>query len=280
MGYLSHRVNPDELKPGDHIYTWRTAFTYAHHGIYVGGDKVIHFTSDLENAKANSVWNLSSSLPLPSSCLNSACLNSSFLNSACLNSIDSGYSLHNGDSSSCLRTYYCGFHHPESGVTLSCLNCFIGTGSVYLYQYGVSKWMHMSRIRGGMCTVEPSDPPQDVTNRAIYLLGQEKGFGEYDVARNNCEDFALYCKTELMIDGKPDTGGSGQVNSIVTTPWKPVLVEIAKKVVLRTPMSPLAVPVIVGRHLYDRYKHDIGVRGDVIKVEVKDVESFRLYRGY
>ncbi|MFS7923654.1 putative LRAT domain-containing protein [Helianthus anomalus] len=62
--------------------------------------------------------------------------------------------------------------------------------------------MHMSRIRGSICTVEPYDPPQDFINRAISLFGQHKGFGEYNVVTNNCEDFALYCKTELMIDGK------------------------------------------------------------------------------
>ncbi|XP_076936802.1 protein LEAD-SENSITIVE 1-like [Bidens hawaiensis] len=200
MGYVSHRVDPNEIKPGDHIYTWRTAFTYAHHGIYVGGNKVIHFTSDQENAKSESGWNLSSNLPIPSSCLNS---------------IDGGFSLHesghNCDSGSCLCSYACGFHQPDSGAILSCLNCFIGTGSLYLYQYGVSKCMHFTRLRGGTCTIKPSDPPQDVIDRAVYLLGETMGFGDYNVVRNNCEDIALYCKTGLLIRGKPATGGSGQV---------------------------------------------------------------------
>merc|ERR1712183_216611 len=44
MGLLSNRVQRESLKPGDHIYPWRTAYIYAHHGIYVGDDKVIHFT--------------------------------------------------------------------------------------------------------------------------------------------------------------------------------------------------------------------------------------------
>ncbi|KAF5815900.1 putative LRAT domain-containing protein [Helianthus annuus] len=287
MGYVWNRVDPDELKPGDHIYTWRAAFTYAHHGIYVGGNKVIHFTSDQENAKSDVGigrnaksdvgigWNLSSSLPIPSSCLNSSSLNSS-----CLNPIDCGFPQHNCDSGSCLCTYDCGFHQPESGVTLSCLNCFSRTGSLYLYQYGVNKWVHMSRIRGGICTVKPSNPPQAVIYRAIYLLGEEKGFGDYNVARNNCEDFALYCKTELMIDGKLATGGSGQVNSILNAPWKPALVQMFQKVVFRTPMTPLDVAAMVGRYTWDRYKTDIGVRGDVIRVLVEDVGAFRLERGY
>lgn len=32
MGLLSHRVERSELKPGDHIYTWRAAYSYSHHG--------------------------------------------------------------------------------------------------------------------------------------------------------------------------------------------------------------------------------------------------------
>ncbi|KAF5815905.1 putative LRAT-like domain-containing protein [Helianthus annuus] len=353
MGYLSHRVDPDELKPGDHIYTWRTAFTYAHHGfagIYVGGNKVIHFTCDQENAKSNSGWNLSSSLPLPSSCLNSSSLNSSCLNSSCLNSsclnssslnssslnssclnssslnssclnssslnssclnssclnssclnssclnssclnssclnssslnssslnsIDCGFSLPNCDSGLCLCTYYCGFHLPESGVTSSCLNCFIGTGSLYLYQYGVNKWRHLSKLRGGTSTTAPCDPPQVVIHRAMCLFNSQAGFGKYDVYTNNCEDFALYCKTGLLIPVKRVTGSSGQVNFIYNAPWKTALVSVALKVVCGTVAGAVGGGYTVGKHYMNRYKYDIGVRNDVVKVKVEDVGSFR-----
>ncbi|KAL4296020.1 hypothetical protein GQ457_12G012490 [Hibiscus cannabinus] len=44
MGLLSNRIGKESLKPGDHIYSWRTAYIYAHHGIYVGNNTVIHFT--------------------------------------------------------------------------------------------------------------------------------------------------------------------------------------------------------------------------------------------
>ncbi|MFS7923635.1 hypothetical protein Hanom_Chr03g00263061 [Helianthus anomalus] len=33
-----------------------------------------------------------------------------------------GLPQHNCDSGSCLCTYQCGFHQPESGITISCLN--------------------------------------------------------------------------------------------------------------------------------------------------------------
>ncbi|GKB91589.1 hypothetical protein Tco_0963861 [Tanacetum coccineum] len=32
MGLLSNRLDRGSLKPGDHIYSWRTAYIYAHHG--------------------------------------------------------------------------------------------------------------------------------------------------------------------------------------------------------------------------------------------------------
>lgn len=32
MGLLSHKVEREEIKSGDHIYTWRAVFTYSHHG--------------------------------------------------------------------------------------------------------------------------------------------------------------------------------------------------------------------------------------------------------
>ncbi|MFS7923633.1 putative LRAT domain-containing protein [Helianthus anomalus] len=190
MGFITNRVNRDEIKPGDHIYIWRTLFTYAHHGIYVGENKVIHFNSDQAKATSASGSNLTPQRSNSPDCEFSQPI--------------SGHSCGFG---SCLCTYYCGFHQPHSGVTLSCLNCFLKKGSLYLYEYGVSRWLLWSKLRGGTCTTAPSDPPQDVINRAINLLRQRKGSGNYNLLSNNCEDFALHCKTGRMIP-------SGQVMAI------------------------------------------------------------------
>ena len=43
-------LNVNDLAPGDHIYVRRQGILYAHHGIYAGSGKVIHF-SGLENEK-------------------------------------------------------------------------------------------------------------------------------------------------------------------------------------------------------------------------------------
>ncbi|KAI3756317.1 hypothetical protein L1987_56137 [Smallanthus sonchifolius] len=261
MGYLSHRVNPDQLKPGDHIYTWRTAFTYSHHGIYVGENKVIHFTAP-ETASSGSCtgtgWNLSSGFP-----------------SSCMNFIDGGSSQPKSgsqscDRGSCLSTYACGSQQPESGVIISCLNCFIGTGSLYLYQYEVNKYVHLSKLRGGTCTMAPSDPPEEVIDRAIYLW--RNGFGKYNVVRNNCEDFALYCKTSRLVTGKPATGSSGQVNFFINSSWKAIVTSALPKLVFST-TGAVTVAVTVGTHCWNRYSTDVGVRDDVEKIHVERVGS-------
>ncbi|KAH7863615.1 hypothetical protein Vadar_019906 [Vaccinium darrowii] len=52
-------------------------------------------------------------------------------------------------------------------------------------------------------------PASDVVQRANYLF--ENGFGKYDLLRDNCEDFATYCRTGILIVGP---GRSGQIGSL------------------------------------------------------------------
>ncbi|KAK2640414.1 hypothetical protein Ddye_028209 [Dipteronia dyeriana] len=76
------------------------------------------------------------------------------------------------------------------------------------------------------------------TSEILYVVCHscllEKGFGEYDVLKNNCEDFAIYCKTGLLVGLA--AVGSGVYNC------------------------------------YSRLTSDIGVRRDVAKVTVEVVE--------
>ncbi|KAJ6723120.1 hypothetical protein OIU74_007668 [Salix koriyanagi] len=76
----------------------------------------------------------------------------------------------------------------------------------------------------------------------MYLL--QNGFGNYDIFQNNCEDFAMYCKTGLLIMDRLGVGRSGQASS-----------------------------VIAGMYCMSRYATDIGVRSDVIKVAVEDLAT-------
>ncbi|XP_054782850.1 protein LEAD-SENSITIVE 1-like [Prosopis cineraria] len=233
MGLLTHRVERNEIKPGDHIYTYRAIFTYSHHGIFVGGSKVVHFRPE-RNLK--SIAETSSNLD------------------------------DDETSSPCPTFPDCGFRQPNSGVVLSCLDCFLRNGSLYCFEYGVSPSVFMAKIRGGTCTTAPSDPPESVIQRAMYLL--QNGFGSYDVFQNNCEDFAMYCKTGLLIVDKQGVGRSGQASSVIGAPLAAVL-SSPLKLLMPSPVG--VATVTAGMYCMSRYATDIGVRSDVIKVAVEDL---------
>ncbi|CAI9261013.1 unnamed protein product [Lactuca saligna] len=202
MGFLSNKIERNEIKAGDHIYTYRVVFAYSHHGIYVGD---------------------------------------------------------------------CGFRRRGSGVVISCLNCFLQNGDLYRFEYGVSKAEFFAKVRGGSCTTATSDDEADtVIHRAMYLL--HNGFGNYDVFRNNCEDFALYCKTGLLIvekEGGSGSGRSGQISSVLGVPVAAILSSPLKFVI----PTPVVVTVTAGMYCITRYATDIGVRDDVVKVNVEDLQQ-------
>ncbi|CAM6119580.1 unnamed protein product [Calypogeia fissa] len=153
MSIFSNRIRKEELKHGDHIYSWRSAYIYAHHGIYVAENRVIHFSPGRNGQLGTFV--VSSSRP------------------ACYG-----------------RCPDCGLSGDSNGVVLSCLDCFLADCPLYRFQYGENTFTFLVQARGGTCSLALADPPDVVLHRANYLV--ETGFGLYDVVRNNCEDFALY----------------------------------------------------------------------------------------
>ncbi|KAL8109035.1 hypothetical protein AgCh_025217 [Apium graveolens] len=94
------------------------------------------------------------------------------------------------------------------------------------------------------------------------------GFGNYDVFQNNCEDFALYCRTGLLTIDRLGVGRSGQASTVIGAPLAALLSSPLK---LLMP-SPIAVAIVTaGMYCMSRYATDIGVRSDVIKVAVEDL---------
>lgn len=168
--------------------------------------------------------------------------------------------------SECMIFPDCGFRQPNSGVVLSCLDCFLGSGSLYCFEYGVPASVFLANVRGGTCTTAESDPAETVINRAMYLL--QNGFGNYDVFRNNCEDFALYCKTGLLIVENMGMGRSGQASSLVGAKLA-ALVSSPLKLFMAGPVG--VATFTAGMYCVSRYATDIGVRTDVIKVAVEDM---------
>ncbi|KAL6859383.1 hypothetical protein ACP4OV_017642 [Aristida adscensionis] len=244
MGLLSHRVERSEVKPGDHIYTWRAGYAYSHHGIYVGGSKVVHFTRKKEAGAAG---------------LDSAIAVSSLLSQG---------------SEECPTFPDCGFQLPDSGVILTCLDCFLRGGALHRFEYGAPPAVFLAKLRGGTCTTARADAADLAVHRAMHLL--QNGFGDYDVFENNCEDFALYCKTGLLpaaAADEPAAGGigrSGQAASAVGVPLA-ALFSTPFKLFAAGPFGMAAVTA--GVYCAGRYITDIGVRKDVVKVEVEDLSA-------
>lgn len=159
----------------------------------------------------------------------------------------------------------CGDRSKTDGVISSCLDCFLSDGNLYLFEYGVSPAFFLAKARGGTCTLAVSDPTEDVLRRASFLL--ENGFGGYNIFKNNCEDFAIYCKTGLLVFTSISVGRSGQAAScfaaasaVVSTPLR----------FMTTSFSGLAL-VGYGMYCASRLVSDIGIRRDVSKVPVESL---------
>ncbi|KAL3812930.1 hypothetical protein ACJIZ3_014198 [Penstemon smallii] len=251
MGLLSHRVERSDIVAGDHIYSWRTSFLYSHHGIFFGENIVIHFTNDDPTIKSKSN-DRSSFITCTSSTPSITCTSTCAITKL---------------QTTCSYPKYCGFRKQDSGVKISCLDCFLGNGSLYLYQYDVAWYYLIAKIRGGTCTTAKSDPPEIVFRRAMYLL-LDHGFGEFDLLENNCEDFALYCKTGRLLYSRGErVGGSGQVSSVVGVPTS-----VAVGFFLS---GPVALATTAALYSFNRYSIDLIYRLRGIKVAVEDLAKFR-----
>lgn len=169
-------------------------------------------------------------------------------------------------SFSCPTYPDCGFRQPNSGVVLTCLDCFLQNGSLYCFEYEVNPAVFLTRVRGGTCTTAASDSSRTVIHRAMYLL--QNGFGNYDVFQNNCEDFALYCRTGLLTIDRLGVGRSGQASTVIGAPLA-ALLSSPLKLLMPSPIG--VATVTAGMYCMSRYATDIGVRTDVIKVAVEDL---------
>ncbi|KAF8403374.1 hypothetical protein HHK36_011476 [Tetracentron sinense] len=201
-------------------------------GIYIGDDKVIHFTrGGGQEVGTGTVLDLLL--------------------------LSSGPARSKVSCSTCTQ--------PEGhGVVSSCLTCFLAGGALYRFEYAVNPALFLAKARGGTCTLAVSDPNKIVIHRANYLLNN--GFGCYNVFKNNCEDFAIYCKTGLLVVDQGTLGQSGQAVSIIGGPLAAVL---ATPLCLVTTNVYGMTAIAVGVYCAARYAADIGMRMDVIKVEVE-----------
>ena len=90
-------------------------------------------------------------------------------------------------------------------------------GELYRYKYHADLGYFLAKIRGGACTLEPRGRIKDVVSRAKSLLNDNPSgeAGAYDLIRNNCEDFAIYCRTGLAV--RSNLGRSGQIAGLIAS---------------------------------------------------------------
>ncbi|KAK7853693.1 protein LEAD-SENSITIVE 1 [Quercus suber] len=239
MGVLTNKIEREDLKPGDHIYSYRRAYTYSHHGIYVDAGNVIHFTrKEGQETGAGTVLDrfIEVSLP-PQRPLD--------LDNPCP---------------------ICGDESKRDGVISSCLDCFLSGGDLYLYEYGVTLTFFLAKARGGTCTLASSESPGQVIHRAFYFL--RKGFDVYDAIKNNCEDFALCCKTGLRVNST--VGQSGQASFIQAAASAGGILSATVSMARSSILGVAGLAASCGTYCVQRYINDIGVRGDVMNVVLEE----------
>ena len=197
-------------------------------GIYIGDGNVIHFTrgQGMEAGTGTVLDNLFNSWLAPRS------------------------------SRTCEK---CRHHTTNSnGVVLSCLECFLSGCPLYKFQYEVDTGTFLAKARGGTCTLAKADSVEETIYRAFYLL--KNGFGGYHLFRNNCEDFAMYCKTGLLLLDEKLPGRSGQAVSMMLG------VPVAAAV-----LYPSSLLVGAGIYCLSRYAVDLGIRKDIAKIPVEEL---------
>ncbi|GBG73555.1 hypothetical protein CBR_g16898 [Chara braunii] len=248
---LSNRIAETDLIAGDHIYSWRKGYTYAHHGIFVGDGQVIHFTNGDEEAAFGSSW----SSPF-----------SGISGSAMAAQPVAEYE----ECPACREAFSSGIKEGNS-VIKTCLSCFLKGGNLYRCQYGVNPAFFLANVRGGTCTMAATDSPEEVVQRARYLL--EHGFGDYNLMNRNCEDFAIYCKTGLQASS--GVGISGQASYAATT--AKALDQGTSSILTSGFSIPVALTLGVCKgfalYLMDRYASDPGARKDVNRVDPEELVS-------
>ncbi|GKA91068.1 hypothetical protein Tco_0812938 [Tanacetum coccineum] len=90
---------------------------------------------------------------------------------------------HHKEKSPCSMSY-CGLEKvTESGVKVSCINCFFKKGSLYRFKYQASLEFLYAKARGGTCTMAKSDPLEDVMHRTTNELESQGRSSQANMVR-------------------------------------------------------------------------------------------------
>ena len=175
VGWISHAIEKRNLKPGDHIYSYRAGSAYSHHGIYVGEEdcEVIHFSGTGRDCDDCPIFlqkhpYKQATIPLT-------------------------------NMSNSLLCMLCRWYRAKNGAIIqkSTLADFSQGSEIRLVAYDVP-W-HALIKRGPSVKRYRSTLPNEVITRAKKYASHPDKWGNYNVLLNtcNCETFAVYCKTGI-----------------------------------------------------------------------------------
>ena len=210
IGYITHTMTPKDLKPGDHIYCYRAANIYSHHGIYIGENdcEVIHFSSSnvlnglmdftLTSIERNMQWNADKL----------RAYDPSFTMSITMYPIDGkekGKPIPATSVAELSAQRKKAIVDRSIEVQSTSLSKFCSGAKVRLVSYGASEVAKTIKKRPS-CHVVESMLPTEVVKVAKYFCKHPKEWEDYNLlGDNNCETFACFCKTGLL-----DVAAQGQ----------------------------------------------------------------------
>ncbi|KAJ4751695.1 NC domain-containing family protein [Rhynchospora pubera] len=128
--------------------------------------------------------------------------------------------------------------------------------------------------RGGTGTTAHSDPPNDVLHRACFLL-KANDFGTYSLFKNNCEDFAIYCKTSL-VKKRTTISRSGQIKTLIASIFGGGNIAGAgfNGMAVGSILGGGGIPTPINLRSNCLYQSDISFNRDFVKVPVEKLAEY------
>ncbi|XP_011405725.1 PREDICTED: uncharacterized protein LOC105313751 [Amphimedon queenslandica] len=183
-GFISHSVDKNDLRPGDHIYCHRIGYT--HHGIYIDepGCEVIHFSGD-DKGSLEKKWNQQSGELSKRVARLSSEKDQLPEDSARAKEIKQELDeIYEDDRIVCIKS--------------TTLANFLNGATLRLVSYDCSFIKKIFVIVRSSCHTKKAMPPSETIKLAKHFLYHPQEWGNYELTSNNCENFACFCKTGDM----------------------------------------------------------------------------------
>ncbi|KAI3764962.1 hypothetical protein L2E82_14997 [Cichorium intybus] len=113
------------------------------------------------------------------------------------------------------------------GIKRTCIDCFALGGEIHIYQYGANPLKFLISDRLGSCTLAEAEPKENVVERTLNLFHEGFKHINYRLIDLNCETFAVYCKTRLLVNSEVNIGQIGQLTIIGDIGLRPDAVEMS-----------------------------------------------------